>query len=57
MNKEANHPRLEMLMGFLPIDETYLRAIVVVNLSTMVAIVVLQKLAIKALQEVVVIDL
>jgi hypothetical protein len=38
MNEKADHPRLEMLMGFLLVEEMYLQAMMVADLLAMVVI-------------------
>ncbi len=56
MNERAYHPRLEMLMGFLLVDELFLLATLVVDLS-MVVVIGLQEVMVAILWEVAITDL
>jgi hypothetical protein len=39
MNKGVDHPQLEMMVGFLPMDKMYLYATAMVDLSTLMVMV------------------
>jgi hypothetical protein len=56
MNEKANHPRSEMVVGFLLVDEMYLQATMVANLSAL-EVTILQEVVVVVFQEVAVKDI